>query len=131
MHRGSQGIGGDDFIPVDDDGDALGDEQGGQAGAEGGRRKSAPAALRGEEGQQPVAAARRTAMQSSDTPPWWHRQAPRTMSRLRSPLLRLHQGERGVCIALSHHRRHSTPPPRRPLARRDCGLLSLHGADHG
>jgi non-canonical poly(A) RNA polymerase PAPD5/7 len=56
------------------------------------RRKSAPAALQAPPGGgDPLPAPpRRTALHAEGTPPWWPHGGARALSRLRSPLLRLH-----------------------------------------
>jgi non-canonical poly(A) RNA polymerase PAPD5/7 len=61
------------------------------AAADPSRRKSAPAALQAPPGGgDPLPAPRRTALQAEGTPPWWPHGGARALSRLRSPLLRLH-----------------------------------------
>ena len=61
------------------------------AAADASRRKSAPAALQAAPGEELLpASARRTALQAEGTPPWWPAGGARALSRLRSPLLRVH-----------------------------------------
>ena len=82
-----------DFIavPLDDD-DGYGEGNGPGAAADAAaRRKSAPAALQPVAGGAEEAPLRRVAMNAEGTPPWWPQGASKTLSRMRSPLLRLHQ----------------------------------------
>ena len=83
-----------DFIAVpldEDDGYGDGNGPGSSAAEAAGRRKSAPAALQPVDRGGEDAPSRRVAMNSEGTPPWWPEGASKTLSRMRSPLLRLHQ----------------------------------------
>jgi non-canonical poly(A) RNA polymerase PAPD5/7 len=83
-----------DFIAVpldEDDGYGEGGNGPGTAADLAARRKSAPAALQPADGAGDDAPSRRVAMKAEGTPPWWPHGASKTLARMRSPLLRLHQ----------------------------------------